>query len=231
MHLLLFCDPLCRMLFFFELPHMNNPGQKPVIGIVGGIGAGKSTVAGELAALGCGRIDADKIGHDLLTEQDVKDAIRANWGGEIFDPSGSIDRSKLAARVFDDPAELTLLNEIMQPRIRLRMQQQIEGLLVRPDVPAVVMDAAIMLEAGWNDLCTHLIFVEAPDDVRAGRVQRSRGWDRATWQQREKSQISLDRKLRRCYFNVDNSSSVSYLREQVRQIFNQIVQADRPQRL
>ena len=207
---------------------MSNPGEnnkvKPVIGILGGIGAGKSTVAGEFTAMGCALVDGDAIGHELLEDEEVKQVLRKRWGRSVFKPGGAVDRQAVAGRVFNDPKELAALDAIMQPRIRRRMEQQIAAFRSDPKIPAVVMDAAIMFEAGWDDLCTHLVFVEAPAEQRAIRVKQMRGWDESAWASREKSQISLDSKSKRCYFKIENSSSISCLRERVRLLFNEIVQ-------
>jgi len=208
------------------MPHPRE--QKPVIGLVGGIGAGKSTAAGEFAKLGCALIDADAIGRELLATPRVRDELGRRWGGRIFQPDGGVDRKSLGRIVFEDPDELEALNGIMWPLIRRRIEQQLARARGDSTVPAVVLDAAIMLEAGWDELCTHLLFVDAPERVRASRAAE-RGWHERTWRRREKSQISLDSKARRCYASVDNSSSVSHLRKQVRQVFNRIVRtAGRP---
>lgn len=207
------------------VPAVGNPEtpakRKPVIGLLGGVGAGKSTVAAEFAKLGCAVIDGDAIGQDLLETDEVKALLRQRWGEAVFGRDGRVDRKALAERVFKRPAELDVLNSVMQPRIRQRMERLIERARQDPGIPAAVMDAAIMLEAGWESLCTHLAFVDAPADCRRDRV-RGRGWDEQAWEDREKSQISLDIKRRRCYFTIDNSSSASYLAEQVRGIFNRL---------
>ena len=196
---------------------------KPVIGIVGGVGAGKSTVAAELERLGCERIDADAIGHELLAQDDVKRELRRRWGEDIFSPDGSVNRRALAERVFSRSSELEALNSIMHGRIRRRMQRRIAATRQNPGIPAVVIDAALLIEAGWDDLCTDLIFVDSPEAQRQRNVASARGWDQATWKAREESQICLDKKASRCDYRVDNSSSVFYLHEQIRRIFNQIV--------
>jgi dephospho-CoA kinase len=193
--------------------------RKPVIGLVGGIGAGKSAAAAQLAALGCARVDADAIGHDLLADADVARRIRERWGAAAFTPDGRVDRKALGSAVFADAAELAALNRILHPRIRREMSRQIAAALGDPDVPGVVVDAAVMLEAGWDDLCTHLVFVSAPAAARYERVARGRGWSRAEWKRREKSQISLDTKAARCDYTIDNHSSVSRLRQQIRRLF------------
>lgn len=201
--------------------HPEAPARKPVIGILGGIGAGKSTAAAEFAKLGCAVIDADQIGQSLLDTDEVKALLDQAFGQGIFAPGGAVDRAILGRRVFKHPADLDVLNTIMQPRIRRRLEQLIEEYQANPKIPAIVLDAAIILEAHWDVLCSVLVFISSPDDERARRVA-PRGWDRQNWQDREKSQISLDRKSKRCYFSVDNSSSVAYLAEQIRELFNQI---------
>jgi len=196
--------------------------RKPVIGLLGGVGAGKSSVAAEFARLGCAVIDGDRIGQELLETDEVKVLVRRQWGGSVFDAAGRVDRKTLAAIVFNRLAELDVLNKMMQPRIRQRMERLVEQAQLAPEIPAAVMDAAIMLEAGWDDLCTHLVFVDAPAECRKARVE-SRGWDGRAWEEREKSQISLDAKRKHCYAVIDNSLTASCLAEQVRELFNQLV--------
>ena len=133
-----------------------------------------------------------------------------------------MDRPALAARVFGNPKELAALNAILHPRLRRRMEAAIASARRDPRVPAVVMDAAVMLEAGWDDLCTHLVFVDAPAKARAER-SASRGWSAAEWQARENSQIPLDAKRQHCYLTLDNSSSPSRLRQRVCQLFEAII--------
>ena len=96
---------------------------KPVIGLVGGVGAGKSVAAAELAALGWVVIDADVIGHELLKCPDVRRRVVEIWGEGILDGEGEVDRSALAAVVFGRPREMARLNSIMHPRIRRRMER------------------------------------------------------------------------------------------------------------
>jgi dephospho-CoA kinase len=208
---------------------MPSAKSKPVIGLLGGIGAGKSTVAAELVALGCGLVDADAIGHGLLNDPAVKAELRKRWGDGVMDAGGNVDRSAVSRVVFDSPEELAALNAVMHPRIRGRMVERVAALQADPAVAAVVVDAALLLETDWHEQCTHFVFVSAPEQERARRVRRVRGWDRATWKRRENSQKPLDIKAAKAEYVVDNSSSVSRLREQVRSVFHRIVHAaDRP---
>lgn len=196
---------------------------KPVIGLLGGIGAGKSTVAAEFARLGCRLVDADAIGHKLLGDPAVKAEFRRLWGGGVFTASGQVDRAAVAEIAFGSPEGLAALNAVMHPRMRRRLAERIETMQADAGVPAIVVDAAVLLETDWHELCTHFVYVSAPPDVRACRVAQQRGWDRAKWRQRENSQKPLDIKAARAEDAVDNSSSLSCLREQVRSVFRRIV--------
>lgn len=193
----------------------------PVIGLVGGIGSGKSAAAACMAELGAVVIDADAIGHDVLADAAVRAELMGRWGKQVLDPAGLIDRRVVAGIVFADPAELAFLNSLTHPHIARRIQERIAAIRAQGQAPAIVLDAAVVLEAGWDRQCTHLVYVHAPPAQRAGRVQR-RGWDEQAWRVRENSQISLDSKACRCEYSVDNSSSLSHLREQVHRIFRQI---------
>ena len=196
---------------------------KPVIGILGGVGAGKSTVAAELVAMGCALVDGDAIGHELLAEPDVQRQLRQRWGDAVFDAAGCVDRKALGEIVFSDRAELAALNAIMHPLIGRRIEQQIARADADESVAAAVMDAAVMLEAGWDKLCTHLVFVDAPQSERLRRKQAAEGLEEASWKRREEFQIPLDKKVQICDYIVDSSSSVSCLQDQVRELFRKIV--------
>jgi len=199
-----------------------NHSKKPVIGLLGGVGAGKTTVAGEFKKLGCAVIDVDAIGHRLLEDPVVRAKILSRWGQSVFTSAGAVDRRVLGALVFDNPDQLKQLNEIMWPAIRSRLERRIEELLSDPSLAGVVVDAAVLLEAGWEKLCTHLVFVRAEEDDRAQRVQKDRGWDHRTWRLREKSQISLDIKAKHCLYSIESSSNASRLCDQVCYIYRQI---------
>jgi len=198
-----------------------------VIGLLGGVGAGKSTVAAVLGELGCAVIGGDGIGHQLLTEPDVIRQLRERWGDSIFftnnATNSAVDRKALAAIVFEDHHELDSLSAILHPRIRRRIEERIAAIGPDASIPAAVLDAAVLLEAGWDDLCTHLVFVDAPAPDRCRRTLKHRGWDRKTWQDRENSQISLDNKRDRCDYSIVNSSSVSCLHKRIRELFQSIV--------
>ena len=202
---------------------MSDSERKPVIGIVGGIGAGKSTVARELEALGCARIDADAIGHELLSAPDVREFFRRRWGERVFAADGSVDRKVVADIVFSDSAELAALNTQMHPRIRRELEQAVAAAQADESISAVVLDAAVLFEAGWDGLCTHRLFIRATDEVRKQRATSARGWNAQAWIRREKTQFSLDTKESGCDDVIDNSASILHLRGRIRKSLERIL--------
>ena len=189
---------------------MSSQTQPVVAGILGGIGSGKSAVARGLSDhLSVLIIDADRIGHDVLTFPQIKDQIRQSFGDDVFD-GNDVDRKQLAALVFgSDPQHsrsLKILESIVHPEIRRQVELQIQQADGNRDV--VVLDAAVMLEAGWNDLCDFIVFVDTPFEVLLDRVQRNRGWSEDELRRREASQVPLERKRLASQFVIDNSASL-----------------------
>ena len=152
---------------------MNNPEKKPVIGIVGGIGSGKSTVAAEFAKLGCGIIDADKIVHELLDERAVKEKIVASFGPSILDSAEKIDHKKLADIVFTNGDKLSLLNRIVHPLILDRAEQLIKRYNRQHLVKAIVLDMPLLVEVGWTKRCDRLVFVDCKRQLRIDRAKKT----------------------------------------------------------
>ncbi len=194
----------------------------PVIGIVGGIGSGKSTVAGCFGELGCAIIDADRIGHELLGQPDIRSRIIRQWGRGILDGQGRIDRKRLGRIVFAEPSELAKLNEIMHPRISERIADEIARIRSAGDARGIILDAAVLIESSWDLFCDELLFVDSPQELRMERVMETRGWDEATWRRREKSQFSVDTKAGACSYRINNSTDVSHLKKRVRSLLEAI---------
>jgi len=199
-----------------------------VIGLVGGIGAGKTTVAARLAQLGCAVIDADGIGHEVLDDREVRRRVRERWPDVPLTGDGRIDRKGLGKIVFSDPAALAALSVILHPPMGREISRRIAAAQADPPVAAVVLDAAVLFEAGWDAFCTHRLFVDAPSAARARNVAQGRGWDEATWRARENSQISLDTKRSRCDYVIGNHSDLAYLNKQVDEFFTRVVCSHRP---
>ena len=205
-------------------------GRKPlVVGVVGGIGSGKSQVTRLLAEAGALVISGDALGHEALRQPEIRDRIVRRWGKELLDEGGDIQRRKLGGIVFADPSELRALEEMVHPWIKRRIREEIEaargagilpaaalaGKMPAPPAPLIVLDAAIMLEAGWGDACDVILFVEVPRDVRLKRISLQRGWTEKEVAAREEAQWPLADKRSRADIVLENSGSPDDLRRQV----------------
>lgn len=206
-------------------PSHANRSKVPVIGILGGIGSGKSSVVRHVDGLKLHIVDADKIGHKLLSDSEIQIRIRQAFGEQVFADPTTIDRSQLAARVFGESADRqaarSALNDIMHPAIRLQIHSEIDS--VPMDVDAVILDAALLLEGGWEATCDWLIFVDTPKVIRLQRVQDNRGWSADELNRREASQISVEAKRQRADFEVDNSGSIENAAQQMKQTIESIL--------
>lgn len=195
---------------------------RPVIGIIGGIGSGKSLVASMLGEFGCEVIDADRIGHALLERPEIIAALRRRFGDDIVGPDGRVDRHTLGHRAFADGDAHAALNAIMHPPLRAELVRRVEAFRAGR-APAAVIDAALLLETDWHELCDVLVFVEAPAKLRRERLAAVRGWSAERLAQREICQKPLDFKRHSSHHVLENNSSVSHLRERVRQVYQRIV--------
>jgi dephospho-CoA kinase len=188
-----------------------------LIGILGGVASGKSEVSCRLRSLGAAVLDADRVGHAVLREAEVRRAVQCRWGEAVLDAAGEIDRRKVAEIVFaaapESKAELTFLEELTHPRIGQRLQEQLAE-LHREGVRAAVLDAPVMLKAGWDRMCQRIVFVDAPRDVRLARA-RQRGWTEADFAAREAAQEPLETKCSRADVTIDNGLTRQHLFAQV----------------
>ena len=202
---------------------MDNPEKKPIIGILGGMCSGKSSVAAQFAKLGCYVIDADKIAHEVLEEKAIKQKVIAHFGDELLDSSGKIDRTKLADIVFADVDKLSLLNDIIHPPVLARIEQLIDQYNHQPSVKAIVLDMPLLVEVSWHKCCDTLIFVECEQQLRADRAQKMGLFDENQFKIRENFQISLDNKQTIADNVISNNSSFSELVKQVIDIYSYIM--------
>lgn len=146
------------------------------VGLTGGIGAGKSTVAARLAALGAVVLDADRAARAVVEPgTDGLAAVVAAFGPEILGPDGALDRAALAELVFADEARRTELNRIIHPRVR---QWMAERAAAAPEGSVVVQDIPLLAESGLAPLFDFVIVVDARDEIRVERLVRLRGMSR-----------------------------------------------------
>jgi dephospho-CoA kinase len=201
---------------------VGNIGDKPIIGIMGGIGSGKSTVAAEFAKLGCKVIDADRIAHGLLDSKAVKEKIVGLFGKTVLDSSGRIEHKKLANVVFVSGDKLTALNKLIHPLVLARAEELIEQYNQQSQVKAIVLDMPLLVEVGWAKRCDKLIFIDCELKNREKRAKKL-GFDKNQLKIRENFQISLDNKATLADNTIENNSDFSAMVRQVADIFSDIM--------
>ncbi|HMF12090.1 MAG TPA: dephospho-CoA kinase [Gemmataceae bacterium] len=194
---------------------------KLVIGLLGGMGSGKSRVAAEFAKHGAIVVSADELGHEALRQPAIRDALVRRWGREVLGECGELDRGRVGRIVFADGVERKALESVVHPYIGRRIRDEIEAARADPTVRFVVLDAAIMLESGWSEVCDQLIYVHAPRAVRLRRLAQQRGWSAKEVDARERAQVSLTEKASRAGSAIDNSDSPESLSRQVADLLRQ----------
>lgn len=208
-----------------ECTSRSSTARIPLVGIVGGVGAGKSSVVRNVKSLRLDLIDADRIGHEQLTVPEIKDQIVKTFGTQVLDSSGDVSRPRLAAEVFGDSADKQekrqRLNAIVHPAIRSEIHRQINS--APQDVEAIILDAALLMESGWAEECNAVIFIDTSLEQRRKRVAETRGWSTEELQRREASQLSLEEKRRRSDYCVDNSGEISEAAHQMEQALMKII--------
>lgn len=197
-----------------------------LIGIVGGIASGKSFVSRAFQDLGAKWVNADAMVHEVYRRPSVIQALSQRWGAGVIDEQGQVDRARVAAIVFGPTdqarAELEWLESLVHPLVKDQIQQQLEVWRTDPDVRVVVLDAPVLLKAGWDQLCDELVFVDANESQRWARVQ-ARGWSQEQWQQRELMQTPIAEKLARSTRMIDNNGSPEATHHQVRRIWEAMI--------
>ena len=189
----------------------------PVIGLLGGVGAGKSTVAQMMAEEGCRVVDADRIAHAVLREDGIKAAVREAFGDEVFAAEGEVDRERLGRVVFADADRRQILERIVHPAILARMREEVEA-AGAAGPPAVVIDAPLILEKGLAPWCDCMVYIRASAEVRHRRLREARGWSPSEIRRRDASQIPLKNKARQADYTIDNRTSPEHTREHVRRV-------------
>ncbi len=157
-------------------------------------------------------IDADRIGHEILHQPSIKDRLQQHFQHSIFDDQGNVIRAALARQVFGSTPQhqqmRTKLESIVHPEIRRVIQSRIKEAKAAQSIDMIMLDAAVLLEAGWQNLCDFVVFVDVPEQLRRERVAQTRGWSADELAKRESSQLPLEFKRQAAKFVVDNSGSV-----------------------
>ena len=192
-----------------------------VIGLTGGIGTGKSEVAQVLQELGAVRVSADELAHRAYRPgTDAWREVVAAFGEEVLLPSGEIDRRKLGAIVFADPAALARLNAIVHPRIYSMAEAQIRQYRAG-DAPAVVLEGALLIEAGWTPLVDEVWMTVAPRQQVVERLQARNHLPVKEVQARIRAQMSASERARHAQVIIDNAEDRARLRQRVLAVWEQ----------
>lgn len=183
-----------------------------LIGLVGGIASGKSTVARAFERRGARVLDADSLAKALLDLPDVRRDLATAFGD--VETSGRVDHAKLAQKAFATPEGGRRLNEIMHPRVAAEIARVVEDWRFSGFRAIVVVDAPLLLEAGMKKGVDSVVFVEAPEAERRERA-RQRGWDDTELGRRERLQWPLERKKAESDVVISNGGTVAEMEKQV----------------
>jgi len=205
------------------MKHGHNPSRRPpVIGIIGGLAAGKSTVARLLKQRGAVVIDADRLGHRALELPTVKETLLNEFGPDMLDENGRIDRAALAEIAFEDPELVRKLNAIMHPPIIWQIVADIEAATRRGEAPLIMLDAPLLVETDLHrEQCDALLYVDAPETTRRRRA-RERGMGEEQFARRTAAQMPPERKKELADFTVKNTGSVDELDARLEELWPEL---------
>ncbi|MCD8346838.1 MAG: dephospho-CoA kinase [Lachnospiraceae bacterium] len=193
-----------------------------VLGITGGVGAGKSTILSYLREqYGACILEADKVGHQVQQPGEACwEQIKEKFGAEILKENGTIDRERLGAVVYADRDKMEQLNAIVHPAVKTRILEEIDVFRSRLSVssekalvsecktqkfPVLVIEAALLLEDHYDAFCDEVWYVYADEETRTRRLMKSRGYSREKIRQIMHNQLSEEEFRRRCQAVIDNS--------------------------
>jgi dephospho-CoA kinase len=202
---------------------MRMVGRIPVIGLTGGIGAGKSTVTQMLEALGAAVIDADKVGHQIyLPDLPAWREIVDTFGPEVLNADRSINRQALGKLVFADPEALRTLNRIVHPKMFDRIGELITEARARGWMKAIVVEAAVLIEANWMALVDQVWVVVASEAVVVDRLAKQRHLSPEQVRTRIAAQLANDERLKHAHVVIRDDGSLEEVRHAVQQAWNQL---------
>lgn len=194
-----------------------------VIGLTGGIASGKSTAARYLASLGAHVIDADALGHRAYEpDTDAYREVLATFGEEVRSPDGQLDRRALGGKVFGDAKAMKRLTDIMWPEIRRLAEVEIGAVRETDPGAVVVLEAAVLFEAGWQDAVDETWVVTVDPDIAVQRAMARDGLDRSAIQARMDAQLSNAERTALADIIVDNSGSETAMRERLNEEWKRV---------
>lgn len=193
-----------------------------VIGLTGGIGTGKSTVADVLKEQGAAVVSADLTGHEVyLPGRPAYHELIKEFGREILAEDGTIDRKKLGAIVFSDPKNLAKLNAIVHPRMKGMMREKLAELAAK-GTEVAVLEAALLFEAKWDDLADEIWVTAAPPEVAAERVALRSRLPLEQVLERIRSQMSTAERVKRADVVIDTSGDLESTARQAKEKWDEL---------
>jgi dephospho-CoA kinase len=194
-----------------------------VIGLTGGIASGKSTASDVLRELGAIVIDADRVGHRSYDPgtPGFQKVVNA-FGHDIVGTDGYIDRRVLGGKVFGAPGEMERLNAIVWPEIRRLIQEEIAHIREREPETIIVLEAAVLIEAGWQDLCDEVWVVNTTMKAALERLRVRNGLNEEAAMARIQSQMSARERSEHADVKIDNSGSEEQLRSRIERAWKQL---------
>jgi len=194
-----------------------------VIGVTGGIGSGKSLFTRELGRLGAYTIDADKIARVLIEHnKTIRRQIKESFGSEMFDKEDNVKRRKLGKLVFSNPVLLKQLNTIIQESLITEINRHIKNFRKKYKNSIIVVDMAIIFEAGAESIFDYIVIVDAPLDMRIKWLKKDRGWTEKEIKDRISSQMDTEKKIEKSDFVINNNGSVKDLNVKASEFYNLI---------
>ncbi len=196
--------------------------KKQIVGVLGGIASGKSLVTQWLEELGATVLVADGIAHDILRQEEVIKEVVRRFGESVLadHERPQIDRKKLAALVFGSSehhvAKRSQLEAIVQPRVRIELQKQIDQWKATQHSGILVLDIPLLIERDWVKQCDCVLMVDTPDAMRR-EFAAARGWSESQLAAREATQLSIAEKRKNATFILVNDSTQEQLRDKVQQ--------------
>lgn len=195
------------------------------LGLTGGMGCGKSTVAGLLSGMGATVLDADAISRELTAPGgDALPAIRAHFGPEVFRSDGSLNRAALASLIFRDTKERRILEGIIHPAVQSELIARMEA-AEKSGARLLVLDVPLLFECGLDVLCDQVWVVTLPQDVQLLRIQARDGISREQALARIASQMPLAEKERRAHRVIDNNTSPAYLSADLERLYKGLLRS------
>ena len=197
--------------------------KKPLVGVTGIIGSGKTTVSQLFGKLGAVIFDADVTARKVTEDKRVIQKIGESFGKQVIDANQSLDRRKLANIVFKDKEKLTQLNNIVHPLVRKEMWSFVEAKQQWDEVPMIIIDSPLIYETHLYTFLDYVVVVSANVQTIIERVQQRSGLSRMEIQDRLADQIPIEGKMHKANFCIDNTKDIKILDKEVQSIFQNIL--------